>query len=459
MLSFAQIILRRFLLLFLGLFLVVGALVYYWMKAFYISQTQESLRHSIELIALELPRVTNLDLFAQRIHETLDLRVTFVDQEGNVLAESNKEKSLMDNHKFRDEIVAASKEDFGYKIRYSHSVNQHFLYAAKEYKQGNKLLFIRLAIALQNINEHIYNLALRILGVVALFFFIVSVLTYKINVAIQTEMQRIVYFLTQLTKKQKPSYIDSNFSKEFHVITSLLTKVSQILIKKEKQKLKYTVKLESSNRQKDDIISAISHEFKNPIAVINGYAQTLLDDKEINPNIRNKFLEKIFRNGIKLSQLIDTLRLSIKLESKQQTMHFSATNLYDLVNDSLEGVKMSYPKREAIIQGEKSVFINADAALFGIVITNLIENAFKYSEDEVIIAFSDKELKVIDTGIGISEKDLKNITNKFYRVHANSWNNSLGLGLFIVNNIINLHGFRLSIQSKENEGSTFFVAF
>jgi signal transduction histidine kinase len=458
-LSFAQIILRKFLLLFLGLFIVVGALVYYWMKAFYIAQTEESLRHSIELVSLQLAHTPNLDSFAKEIHQKLDLRVTFIDKDGNVLAESNKDKSLMDNHKDRDEIIASTNKKIGFKIRYSQSVNQHFLYAAKESKELSEVRYIRLAIALKSINDHIFTLALRILGVVALFFIVVFIITYKINISIQAEMQRIVYFLMELTKKKKPSYIHSGFSREFEVITLLLTKVAQILIKKEKQKTKYTAKLERSNRQKDDIISAISHEFKNPIAVINGYAQTLLDDTNINPNIRNKFLEKIFKNGNKLSELIDTLRLSIKLESGQQAMNFSATNLYDLISDSLESVKMSYPKRQAIIKGERDIFINADSALFGVVVTNLIENAFKYSEDEVLIEFSDKELRVVDTGIGISEKDLKNITNKFYRVHANSWNNSLGLGLFIVNNIINLHRFKLGVSSKENEGSTFLVSF
>ena len=188
-------------------------------------------------------------------------------------------------------------------------------------------------------------------------------------------------------------------------------------------------------------------------------SQTLLDDKDINPNIRNRFLEKIFKNGVKLSELIDTLRLSIKLDSGQQSMNFAVVNLYELVQDAVENVKIDHPRREAIIKGDKEISIKADSTLFGIVISNLIENAFKYSEDEVVIEFTQNELKVIDTGIGISAKDLENITNKFYRVHANSWNNSLGLGLFIVNNIINLHNFKLSIQSNENEGSTFSISF
>ena len=246
---------------------------------------------------------------------------------------------------------------------------------------------------------------------------------------------------------------------EFSNITNLLTKVSQILMKKDKQKFKYTTKLQASNKQKDDIISAISHEFKNPIAVINGYSQTLLEDEEINPNIRKKFLTKIHENGTKLSDLIDTLRLSIKLDSGQQSMNFSTINLYEAVTDTIENLKLSYPKRETIIKGDKTTTLKADPALFSVVITNLIENAYKYSEDEVVVEFSDKNLSIIDTGIGISKKNLENITNKFYRVHENSWNNSLGLGLFIVNNIINLHNFTLSIESKENEGSTFSIKF
>jgi signal transduction histidine kinase len=429
------------------------------MKEFYLAQTKESLSHSVELIALKIRHPHKLDEFAQSVHDTLHLRLTIIDFDGKVLAESNRDKSTMDNHKYRDEIVQANKKEFGYKIRYSQTIKQDLLYVVKKYTVDGKTFYVRLSAQLKSINNQIFSLALKVLGVLVIFFIAVFIVTYKINIQIQNEMQKIVLFLKELTKKRKPTYISSNFSKEFNIITTLLTKVSQILIKKEKQKSKYTSKLEASNQQKDDIISAISHEFKNPIAVINGYSQTLLDDVDINPNIRNKFLEKIFKNGVKLSELIDTLRLSIKLDSGQQSMNFTTINLYELLQDTIENIKINHPQREAIIKGDKEVTIKADNALFGVVISNLIENAFKYSEDEVIIEFTQKELKVIDTGIGINAKELENITNKFYRVHSNSWNNSLGLGLFIVNNIINLHKFKLNILSKENVGSTFSISF
>ena len=216
---------------------------------------------------------------------------------------------------------------------------------------------------------------------------------------------------------------------------------------------------DKSVSQRAIIISAISHEFKNPIAVINGYSQTLMDDADINPNIRQKFLTKIYKNGLKLSELIDTLRLSSKLDSGQQEMQFKKVNIKELIEDCVENIKLNYPKRQTILRTQTDVTIKADAALLGVVIRNLIENAFKYSEDEVTIEFDKHGIDIIDTGIGISKKNLDNITSKFFRVNENSWNNSLGLGLFIVSNILNLHHFNLEIKSKENEGSTFSVKF
>ncbi|MEA3228575.1 MAG: HAMP domain-containing sensor histidine kinase [Campylobacterota bacterium] len=459
MLKFHQIILRKFILIFSILFFIVGAIVYYWTKEFYLSQTRDALVNNIEILSFELKKDSNLDALAIKIKNNLKLRLTIISSEGDVIAESHKDKIKMDNHKYRDEIVQADSETIGYKIHYSESIDKDFLYIAKRYSFNNTFIYIRLSKELQNINEQIISLGMEIFAVLALFFIGIFIITYKVSKEIEQETQKIVNFLTSLTKKEKNTYISSEFSLEFSHITKLLTKVSQILVKKEKQKSKYTAKLQKSNKQKDDIISAISHEFKNPIAVINGYSQTLLDDKEINPNIRNKFLTKIYKNGTKLSDLIDTLRLSIKLDSGKQSLNFVSFNLYDLVLDSIENMEINYPKRELKIEGDKDIMIKADNSLFSVVLSNLIENACKYSEDSVLIRFDEKGIDVIDSGIGINKENLENITDKFYRVHENSWNNSLGLGLFIVNNILKLHNFKLNIQSVENHGSTFSVQF
>ena len=459
MLTIREIILRKFLLIFSILFFTLSGLVYYWIKDFHITQTKESLQNNIKLIALNLPKEKNLDLLAKEIKQNIGVRVTLIGLDGTVLAESDKDKKKMENHKYREEVVQANKQEFGSKMRHSKTVDKDLLYVVKRFDNFTPPLYIRLSKEIKNIHADILVLGEEILGFLILFFIGVLSFTLKKSKQIDSEVQKIANFLSSLTKKRKETYIRSELSREFYDITSLLTKVAQILVKKEKQKSKFTAKLQTSNKQKDDIISAISHEFKNPIAVINGYSQTLLEDAEINPNIRQKFLKKIYKSGLKLSELIDTLRLSSKLDSGQQEMQFKKINLHELITETVDTITENYPKREVIIEGSKSIEIKGDSALLSVVITNLVENAFKYSEDEVHITFDAKSLSVKDSGIGICKKDIENLTSKFYRVNENSWNNSLGLGLFIVSNILKLHHFKLEIKSKEHEGSTFKVVF
>ncbi len=293
-----------------------------------------------------------------------------------------------------------------------------------------------------------------------LLFFLGIMFLYisKINKTIQEEVKKVISFLKNLTHKKKNEKIESNFSKEFKDITKLLSKISSIIIHQKDMKQKYIEELEYSNKQKDDIISAISHEFKNPIAVINGYSQTLLNE-DLPKSIQKKFLLKIYNNGEKLTNLIDTLRLAMRIDKNTQKFDFVEVNLYELVSEVSEELKETYKNRNIIIQGYKDVSIKADKNLFAIVLSNLIENGLKYSEDDVIVKIYNDAISVIDKGIGIKESDIEKITQKFYRVSANSWNNSLGLGLFIVNNILKIHNFTLNIRSEINEGSEFIVRF
>ncbi len=89
------------------------------------------------------------------------------------------------------------------------------------------------------------------------------------------------------------------------------------------------------------------------------------------------------------------------------------------------------------------------------VLTNLLDNALKYSEEDVVISIVKGRLIVTDRGMGIAPKELEQIASKFYRVHKNSWDNSMGLGLAIVSYILKLHHCELEIKSKVTEGSSF----
>ena len=223
---------------------------------------------------------------------------------------------------------------------------------------------------------------------------------------------------------------------------------------RDRQKRKYTARLRLINKQQNDILSAISHEFKNPIAAIVGYTETLNEDSNLNLEIREKFLGKIHSNAMKISHMLDRLALSVKLENNDLSIKPTAFDLDALCRDVACALQAKYPNRTIAYEGQtKEVY--ADKTMIDLVITNLIDNAIKYSEDVVTLKLTDQTIEVTDQGIGIAPHELELIVSKFYRVQKNSWDNSMGLGLAIVGYILKLHDSTLHIQSTLGIGSTF----
>jgi len=245
-----------------------------------------------------------------------------------------------------------------------------------------------------------------------------------------------------------------HFTREFDDINKNLIKVLQRVKKREDDKQKYNTKLKLKNRQRSDMLSAIAHEFRNPISAIMGYAQTLQEDREISRPLQEKFLEKIYINGQKIEDLLSRLILWNKFESGETKLHLSDFDIVELVEDSVNSLTERYKSRVITIEGD-SREIHADRTLLEIVLKNLIENAIKYSKDNIVVKIDAKKVTIIDEGSGIKESDIGKITKKFYRVGTYSWDNSMGLGLSIVKNILALHDSKLYIESQEGRGSSF----
>lgn len=129
-----------------------------------------------------------------------------------------------------------------------------------------------------------------------------------------------------------------------------------------------------------------------------------------------------------------------------------------IIETCVSDLKDKYKNREIVILGE-DLSLKVDETLISMAISNLIENALKYSEDEIIVNISQNSICIIDKGIGIEEKELEKINKKFYRISNNGWNNSLGLGLFIVQSVLSLHDFTLKIDSEFKNGSQFSINY
>jgi len=301
------------------------------------------------------------------------------------------------------------------------------------------------------IDDNIYPVIL----IISLSFSMILYILYKALLKIQRELIRINDYLLDIKSPQKSICT----TKEFSIINKNLVEVLNSAKQREIDKRKYSARLKLKNRQRSDMLSAIAHEFRNPISAIIGYSQTILDDQDIPTPLREKFLHKISDNGERIEELLSRLLLWNNFERGDITLHIDKFNILKMCKDIKQRLEDKYKNRVIKIefnQDTNSIIVNADRTLIDVVIKNLVENALKYSNKDVIIKIDKHRISIIDEGIGIGKKDLSKVTNKFYRINKNSWNNSMGLGLAIVKTILNLHNITLEIKSKENIGSVFY---
>lgn len=217
---------------------------------------------------------------------------------------------------------------------------------------------------------------------------------------------------------------------------------------------------------RSDFVANVSHELKTPLTSIKGFVETLLegaiDDKE---NAKS-FLNIIQDHANRLDTLVSDLLVLSNLESKEIRLEKSDWDLREHAEEVIRAFKAQSNKRQIAVNNEipPGVKIRADRNRTEQVFTNLIDNAIKFNNDGGSIRIYSKDagggIKVIieDSGIGIPEKDIPRIFERFYRVDkARSRElGGTGLGLSIVKHIIELHGGNVGVESAEGHGSKFW---
>jgi two-component system, OmpR family, phosphate regulon sensor histidine kinase PhoR len=217
---------------------------------------------------------------------------------------------------------------------------------------------------------------------------------------------------------------------------------------------------------RSDFVANVSHELKTPLTSIKGFVETLLegalDDKENN----RIFLKIIQDHTERLNSLVEDLLSLSHLESKEITLNKKSFNLRLQLEEVILGVKSQLKKMSIEIKNElpASISINADKNRIEQVLTNLIDNAIKFNKEKGFIRIYCQEVNekikvfVEDSGIGIPEKDIPRIFERFYRVDkARSRElGGTGLGLSIVKHIVELHSGSVGVESTEGLCSKFW---
>lgn len=454
MLKIHQLFFLNVLGLFIAALFIASLISYFTLKSLIIHDSEKRLIENINLLEPLISSSQGLDRFVAQAAGKTFLRVTVVDEEGNVIAESDADKTTMENHSGRVEIMQAMSESYGVAIRYSKTLKTDFIYVAHKIITPERTFYLRLAMSLESVMEHFYKLWLQLVVAFAALTAIALGIAYNISKKAHHDILQITQFLDQISAKNYHAPLKPQYFQEFLQISILLKNLVKKLNNRDKQKRKHTAKLRLINKQQNDILSAISHEFKNPIAAIMGYAETLHDDLNIDTKIRQKFLDKIISNTHRITLMLDRLALSVKLENNDLSIKPTHFDIAETCNDSISILQAKYPQRSIRFQGSsQNVF--ADKTMIELILTNLIDNALKYSEEDVNVLLTQNALSVSDKGIGIAPSELDKITSKFYRVQKNRWDNSMGLGLSIVSYILKLHESDLQITSTQGVGSIF----
>ena len=225
--------------------------------------------------------------------------------------------------------------------------------------------------------------------------------------------------------------------------------------------------LKENEQFRKEFLQNLSHEFKTPVFAIQGYVDTLLQGAMENPEINKRFLEKAGKNVERLVNLIQDLDEISKLERGEIKLHKQNFTIQDLIREVFETISLKAEQQKisfSLKKGcEQPIPVYADKEKIRQVITNLIDNAIKYGKynGHVIASAYNTDgknilVEVSDDGIGISEKNLGRIFERFYRTQEGRSRDvtGSGLGLAICKHIIEAHGHTIHVRSKENVGTT-----
>jgi two-component system, OmpR family, sensor histidine kinase SenX3 len=225
------------------------------------------------------------------------------------------------------------------------------------------------------------------------------------------------------------------------------------------------------NEQHDAFINAVTHELKTPIASIRLYLETL-KTREVDEQQRREFYNIMLADSDRLLLTVEQVLRAGRTGHRRRRIANSVINLSEMVQECLELTRIRYGLTEGHLVYNASpeastAKVSGDVDELRAAFSNLLDNAVKYSDDEICVSVSVSELdnkriavRVADKGIGIPSAQLKRIFKRFYRVPGRFMAHvkGTGLGLFIVDSVIKKHGGRVFAESRGlGQGSTFTV--
>ncbi len=235
--------------------------------------------------------------------------------------------------------------------------------------------------------------------------------------------------------------------------------------------LRDVTELRQSERLRRELTANVSHELRTPLTSIKGFTETLLDGAMREEDTRRRFLTIINNEADRLVKLVDDLLDLSRLESKRATLDLRPVDVGALVAHAVDKLQPLAQTGGLTLdlQSLPGVWVTADRDRLEQVLTNLIDNALKYTpaggrvQVSVTLEHGDVAVAVSDTGRGIRPEDVPHVFERFYRADRSrtrgpsigAGSGGTGLGLAIAKHIVEAHGGRIGVRSQMDEGTTF----
>ncbi len=233
--------------------------------------------------------------------------------------------------------------------------------------------------------------------------------------------------------------------------------------------LKALLRQKKLSEIKSDFINNMTHEFKTPLATISLAVDALKNEKVINDRSKSEYFTGIIKEENKrMNKQVETILQAAMLDKQQIQLNLKPLHANDLITAAVNNMKLPVEEKQGKLEVELSAendLIIADEVHFTNIINNLLDNAVKYSKEDLIVKLCTQNInnsfriKIEDNGIGMNKETLHRIFEKFYRAHTGNLHNvkGFGLGLSYVKTLVNaLHG-KIKAESTLGKGSCFII--
>lgn len=222
---------------------------------------------------------------------------------------------------------------------------------------------------------------------------------------------------------------------------------------------------------KSDFINNMTHEFKTPLATISLAVDALKNEKVINDKTKTEYFTGIIKEENKrMNKQVEAILQAALLDNESVKLDLKKTSVNELIKNALNNIELQVLEKKGKLQIKLDATRDAiliDEVHFTNLVNNLLDNAVKYSKDNLLIKFTTQnvgeqfKIRIEDNGIGMSKETLSRIFEKFYRAHTGNLHNvkGFGLGLSYVKTMVDAHRGTIKAESTLGKGTTFILSF